>query len=99
LLIAVIIARTIFGNVDRKINWDLVQTATPQHEPVVLQRRWPRVRDQHKTHLKKLQAEFEEMYLESYEKGLLPPIKLSDPMSFDLPLHVKWFRENLELPQ
>jgi hypothetical protein len=99
LLIAVIIVRTIFGNVDRKINWNLIQKAMPQHEPVVFQRRWPRVRDMHKTHLKKLQSEFEEMYLEAYAKGQLPSINLQQPMSFDLTHHIKWFRDNLELPE
>ena len=99
LLIAVIIVRTIFGNIDRKINWNLVQKAMPQHQPVVFQRRWPRVRDVHKTHLKRLQSEFEEMYLEAYAQGKLPPINTHDPMSFDLAYHIKWFRDNLELPE
>ncbi|KAI5793241.1 hypothetical protein EDC01DRAFT_91164 [Geopyxis carbonaria] len=99
LLIAVIIARTLFGNVERKINWDLVQKAAPQHEAHVLRGRWPRVRDVHKPHLKRLQSEFEEMYLKAYSKGELPPINQFDPTDFDLRLHVNWFRDNLELPE
>lgn len=99
LLIAVIIVRTIFGNVDRKINWNVVQKALPQHETFILQKRWPRARDNHKTHLKKLQSEFEEMYLDAYAKGELPIIDLQRPWAFDVALHIKWFRENLELPQ
>jgi transcription factor C subunit 3 len=57
------------------------------------------VREIHKTHMQKLQAEFEEMYLEAYSAGRAPLIDPADPSTFDLPFHVKWFRENLELPE
>ncbi|RPB01092.1 hypothetical protein L873DRAFT_1678494 [Choiromyces venosus 120613-1] len=99
LLIAVIIVRTIFGGWDRKIHWDLLTKALPQHSVITLQRRWPRVRDTHKAHMKKLQTEFEDMFLEAYESGEIPAFNMDDPSSFDLVFHVKWFRENLELPQ
>ncbi|CAZ85660.1 unnamed protein product [Tuber melanosporum] len=98
LLIAVIIVRTIFGGWDRKIHWGLLTKALPQHSVITLQRRWPRVRDTHKAHMKKLQAEFEDMFLEAYESGEVPAFDLDDPSSFDLMFHVNWFRENLELP-
>lgn len=99
LLIAIIIVRTIFGGWDRKIDWGLVQTAIPKHNAITLQKRWPRVREIHKTHMKKLQAEFEQMFLEAYEKGQLPPFNPLDSSTFDLPYVVTWFRENLELPE
>lgn len=99
LLIAIIIVRTIFGGWDRKIDWGLVQTAIPKHNAITLQKRWPRVREIHKTHMKKLQAEFEQMFLEAYEKGQLPPFNPMDSSTFDLPYVVTWFRENLELPE
>jgi len=95
----VIIVRTIFGGWDRKIHWDLLTKALPQHSVITLQRRWPRVRDTHKTHMKKLQAEFEDMFLEAYESGEVPAFDMDDPSSFDLLFHVNWFRENLELPE
>ena len=91
--------RTLFGGWERRIEWNLLRTALP-HQPVVtLQRRWPRVREIHKAHMPKLQAEFEEMYLEAYSAGRVPPVDPADPSAFDLPFHVKWFRENLELPE
>ncbi|KAI5839302.1 hypothetical protein DFP73DRAFT_219762 [Morchella snyderi] len=99
LLIAIIIVRTIFGGWDRKIDWNLVQTAIPKHNSLTLQKRWPRVREIHKTHMKKLQAEFEQMFLEAYEKGELPAFNPADSSTFDLPFVVTWFRENLELPE
>lgn len=99
LLIAIIIVRTIFGGWDRKIDWGLVQTAIPKHNAITLQKRWPRVREIHKTHMKKLQAEFEQMFLEAYEKGELPTFNPTDSSTFDLPFVVTWFRENLELPE
>ncbi|KAI5789566.1 hypothetical protein FPQ18DRAFT_261372 [Pyronema domesticum] len=99
LLIAVIIVRTLFGNVDRKINWNLIQKAMPQHDTIVFQRRWPRVREMHKTHLKRLQTEFEEMYLQAYAEGSLPRLDTDRPMDFDIRWHIKWFRDNLELPE
>lgn len=99
LLIAIIIVRTIFGGWDRKIDWNLVQTAIPKHNALTLQKRWPRVREIHKTHMKKLQAEFEQMFLEAYEKGELPAFNPADSSTFDLPFVVTWFRENLELPE
>lgn len=49
--------------------------------------------------MKKLQAEFEQMFLEAYEKGQLPPFNPLDSSTFDLPYVVTWFRENLELPE
>jgi hypothetical protein len=98
LLIAVIIVRTLFGNIDRKINWNLIQKAMPQHDTIVFQRRWPRVREMHKTHLKRLQTEFEEMYLQAYAEGSLPRLDMDRPMDFDIRWHIKWFRDNLELP-
>ncbi|KAI5813673.1 hypothetical protein BZA77DRAFT_251144 [Pyronema omphalodes] len=99
LLIAVIIVRTLFGNIDRKINWNLIQKAMPQHDTIVFQRRWPRVREMHKTHLKRLQTEFEEMYLQAYAEGHLPRLDMDHPMEFDIRWHIKWFRDNLELPE
>jgi transcription factor C subunit 3 len=49
--------------------------------------------------MQKLQAEFEEMFLEAYATSQVPPFDPADHSAFDLPFHVKWFRENLELPE
>ena len=98
LLGAIIIVRTLFGGFDRRIDWNLVWTAFPDVELATLKARWPRVRDAHKTHLKKLQIDFEETYLTAYEKGEMPEIKRGENEDFDLPWHTKWFRENVTVP-
>jgi len=49
--------------------------------------------------MKKLQAEFEDIFLEANESGEVLTFDMDDPSSFDLLFHVNWFRENLELPE
>lgn len=98
LLMAVTVLRTLFGGGERRLHWGVIQKALPHTTALILQKGWPRVRDAQKRHLKRLQAEFEEMYLEAYAKGELPVVNLSDVWSFDLPYHVNWFRSHLRLP-
>lgn len=99
LLIAVIIVRMLFGEADRRIRWDLVQKALPHHQMSNLRGRWPRVRDMYRKYLKRIEMEFENLYLEAYEKGELPPIDLTRPSRFDVPLHVDWFRATFTMPE
>jgi len=95
----VIIVRTIFGGWHRKIHWKLHTKALPQHFVITLRRRWPRVCDTHEAHMKKLQADFGDMFLEAYESGEVPTFDMDHPSSFNLLFYVNWFRENLELPE
>ncbi|TGZ83339.1 hypothetical protein EX30DRAFT_394559 [Ascodesmis nigricans] len=99
LLIAVLIIRMLFGDRDRKIRWDLVQKALPHHPMSNLRGRWPRVRDTYRKYLKRIETEFENLYLEAYDRGELPPIDLSRPSRFDVPLHVNWFRKSFTMPE
>lgn len=98
LLAAIVIVRTLFGGFDRRIDWTLVATAFPEHDMTTLKARWPRVRDAHKTHLKKLQIDFEEVYLDAYERGEMPEITRGEIDNFDLPWHCRWFKENVTVP-
>jgi len=98
LLAAIVIVRTLFGGFDRRIDWVLVAKAFPDHDLPTLKARWPRVRDAHKTHLKKLQIDFEEVYLDAYERGEMPEITRGEIGDFDLPWHCRWFKDNVTVP-
>ncbi|KAF8477313.1 hypothetical protein BDZ91DRAFT_843996 [Kalaharituber pfeilii] len=98
LLAAIVIVRTLFGGYDRRIDWNLVATAFPDVELSTLRARWPRVRDAHKTHLKKLQVDFEEVYLAAYERGEMPEVERGVATDFDLQWHCRWFKENVTVP-
>jgi len=98
LLAAIVIVRTLFGGFDRRIDWMLVAKAFPDHDLPTLKARWPRVRDAHKTHLKKLQIDFEEVYLDAYERGVMPEITRGEIGDFDLPWHCQWFKDNVTVP-
>ncbi|KAF8450108.1 hypothetical protein BGX38DRAFT_1269609 [Terfezia claveryi] len=98
LLAAIVIVRTLFGGFDRRIDWALVSKAFPDHDLPTLKARWPRVRDAHKTHLKKLQIDFEEVYLDAYERGEMPEIARGEIGDFDLPWHCRWFKDNVTVP-
>ncbi|KAF8430301.1 hypothetical protein EV426DRAFT_542339, partial [Tirmania nivea] len=98
LLAAIVIVRTLFGGFDRRIDWTLVAKAFPDHDLPTLKARWPRVRDAHKTHLKKLQIDFEEVYLDAYERGEMPEITRGEIGDFDLPWHCRWFKDNVTVP-
>ena len=98
LLAAIVIVRTLFGGFDRRIDWNLVATVFPDYDMATLKARWPRVRDAHKTHLKKLQIDFEEVYLDAYGRGLMPEITRGEIGDFDLPWHCRWFKDNVAVP-
>jgi len=57
----------------------LVAKAFPDYDLPTLKACWPRVRDAHKAHLKKLQVDFEEAYLDAYERGAMPEITRGVP--------------------
>ena len=98
LLAAIVIVRTLFGGFDRRIDWNLVATVFPDYDMATLKARWPRVRDAHKTHLKKLQIDFEEVYLDAYGRGLMPEITRGEVGDFDLSWHCRWFKDNVTVP-
>ncbi|MCJ1391605.1 hypothetical protein MMC18_004469 [Xylographa bjoerkii] len=99
ILIAVLVVRTLVGGSEQFIDWVLLaRMFGSRFSERLLHRRWVAVRVRYKRNLEKVQSDFQDMFLQAYENGTIPPLDFDNYDDYDWNSLVDWTMKNLETP-
>jgi hypothetical protein len=98
MMIAVVAVRVLAGGAEsRVIDWHLVTTAFPDHEPSFIESRARQILNKNRLQMAKMQRDFQERFLEAYAKDEVPRIDYSDLQSYDWVALVEWGNTKLDV--
>ena len=99
ILIAVLVVRTLVGGSEQYIDWVLLaRMFGSEFSERLLHRRWVSVRVRYKRNLEKLQADIQDMFLQAYENGTIPPLDFDNYDNYDWNSLIDWTMKNLDTP-
>ncbi|KAI2402762.1 hypothetical protein LOZ67_001529 [Ophidiomyces ophidiicola] len=99
LTMTIVVVRALAGGFEGKlIDWPLVASVFPGYDPKFIQDRGKSILSRHRLQIAKMQRDFQERYLEAYEKNLVPKIDYDDLEGYDWGAVVEWAEEQLDRP-
>ncbi|OQD90388.1 hypothetical protein PENANT_c001G01337 [Penicillium antarcticum] len=99
IMIAITAVRVLTGGLDgRIVEWDLVVRAFPDHDPAAMEQKARRTLNRNRLQVAKMQRDFQERYLDAYEKDQVPTIDYGDLENYDWPGVVEWASAHLDVP-
>ena len=99
LIFATLVIRTLTGGVERHIDWVLVaRLFAPKFDGKFIKARWNAVLNKWRFQYERLYPQFQDIFTQGYEDGLIPPIDYDDLGSYDWAWLVDWTMENIEAP-
>lgn len=97
LMVAIVAVRVLVGGTEsRVIDWHLVAKAFPDQESSFIIGRARRVLSKNRLQMAKMHRDFQERFLEAYEKDEVPRINYFDLESYDWPAILDWGRTQLD---
>ncbi|KAL1302957.1 hypothetical protein AAFC00_003275 [Neodothiora populina] len=97
LIIAYVVSKTLAGGLEQIPNWGIVhQIFHYKFDPNYCRNRWSNMRGRHAAAADKLQAKFQDIFIEAYEKGELPEIDYLEPEKYDWSSLVDWAQARLD---
>ncbi|KAJ5515783.1 hypothetical protein N7527_007343 [Penicillium freii] len=98
LVIALVVVRVLAGGAEsRVIDWALVKKAFPDHDSAFIEGRARQILNKNRLQITKMHRDFQECFLEAYEKDELPRIDYSDLDGYDWPALVEWASTRLDV--
>lgn len=99
LLIVVIIVRTLLGRPCNYINWEMVTCLfDSDYDKDNLKARWPSLQKSCVAELEHLQSEFEQLFLDGYEKGDIPQVDYRELQHYDWEMLVQYVLDKSSTP-
>ena len=100
ILAAVIIVRTLTGGVEQNIDWVLLaKIFEPQYSERLIHRRWAWILQKYRLVVEKMQADFQDMFLQGYEDGTVPPLDYEHLEDYDWKWLINWTLEHNDAPR
>ncbi|CAI7632540.1 unnamed protein product [Penicillium glandicola] len=98
LVVALVVVRVLAGGAEsRVIDWTLVTKAFPNHDSSFIEGRARQILSKNRLQITKMHRDFQECFLEAYEKDEVPRIDYSDLDSCDWPALVEWASTSLDI--
>ncbi|KAJ5948664.1 hypothetical protein N7454_001971 [Penicillium verhagenii] len=90
-MVAITAVRTLAGGFEGKVvDWDLVPLAFPNSDPDTVKRHGKSIIARNRMEIHKMQRDFQERYLQAYEKEQVPPIDYENLSEYNWPAVVEW---------
>jgi len=98
-MFAVIIVRTLTGGVEQNIDWVLLTHVFGFEVPErFIHQRWAQLLQKHRLVVDKLQADFQDMFLQAYEDGTVPPLDYEKLEDYDWNGLIDWASQSIHAP-
>lgn len=98
LVVALVVVRVLAGGAEsRVIDWALVKKAFPDHDSAFIEGRARQILNKNRLQITKMHRDFQECFLEAYEKDEVPRIDYSDLDGYDWPALVEWASTRLDV--
>ena len=98
IVIALVVVRVLAGGAEsRVIDWPLVTKAFPAQDSSFIEGRARQILNKNRLQITKMHRDFQECFLEAYEKDEVPPIDYSDLDSYDWPALIEWASTRLDV--
>ncbi|CDM31210.1 hypothetical protein CBS147339_89 [Penicillium roqueforti] len=98
IVIALVVVRVLAGGAEsRVIDWPLVTKAFPDQDSSFIEGRARQILNKNRLQITKMHRDFQECFLEAYEKDEVPPIDYSDLDSYDWPALIEWASTRLDV--
>jgi transcription factor C subunit 3 len=99
IMIAITAVRVLTGGLDARIvEWNLVTRAFPDHDSAAMEHKARRTLNRNRLQIAKMQRDFQERFLDAYEKDQVPTIDYNDLENYDWPGVVEWASNHLDVP-
>ena len=96
LLTAVMVVRTLTGGLEKRIDWVLVAKAFGSNNTqMFINGRWNYVLQRHKLILPKMESDFQELFAEAYQEGLIPTLDFENLVEYDWKWLIDWTMNRL----
>ena len=100
LMVAVCAIRVLTGGLNRTVDWALVaRVFDPKFGEGTVLNCWRNIIRASRYQMEKMQADFQELFIQAYEKDEIPTIDFDDLENYDWNKLVDWAQERLEDPQ
>ncbi|KAJ5479684.1 hypothetical protein N7530_005193 [Penicillium desertorum] len=97
LVVALVVVRVLAGGAEsRVIDWPLVTRAFPDQDSSFIEARARQILNKNRLQITKMHRDFQECFLEAYEKDEVPRIDYSDLDGYDWPALVDWASTRLD---
>ncbi|KGO40520.1 B-block binding subunit of TFIIIC [Penicillium expansum] len=98
LVVALVVVRVLAGGAEsRVIDWALVIKAFPDQDAAFIEARARQILNKNRLQITKMHRDFQECFLEAYEKDEVPRIDYSDLDGYDWPALVEWASTRLDV--
>jgi len=99
IMFAVIIVRTLTGGLEQNIDWVLLTHIFGFEVPErFIHQRWARLQQKHRMVVDKLQSDFQDMFLQAYEAGTIPPLDYEKLEGYDWNGLIDWASQGIQAP-
>lgn len=97
IMVAIVAVRVLAGGVEAtRVDWDLVCAAFPKHDPFFIHDHAKIILNKSRLQITGMQRDFQERYLEAYEKQKVPVIDYTNLGNYNWPAVVEWANIELE---
>ncbi|MCJ1247769.1 hypothetical protein MMC30_004984 [Trapelia coarctata] len=99
IMFAVIVVRTLTGGVEQNIDWVLLTHIFGFEVPErFIHQRWAQLLQRHRLVVDKLQSDFQDMFLQAYEAGTVPPLDYEKLEDYDWNGLIDWASQSIQAP-
>ena len=100
LVVAVVVVRTLAGGQEGKhVDWPIVFSLFPDLPPEMVHSRAKGLISRHRLQMSKMQIDFQELFVEAYEKDQVPRIDYKNLKGYDWATVVDWAEDQLQAPK
>lgn len=95
-MVAVVVVRTLTGGMKRIIDWTLLaEIFAPDFTEKFIHKRWSYLLQRYRAQVEKLQEDFQELFAQAYEDGLVPPLDYNKIKEYDWKWLINWTIKNI----